>query len=88
MKKMPLLIASVMLIAIMSAFTTGKINPVYYQNASKEFIEKTEPGNCEPDPTINCEYVWTGLGDPNDPNDPLNYSATGQAQRIFVPSHP
>jgi hypothetical protein len=88
MKKMPLFFASVMLIAIMSAFTLTKTDPVYYQNESGEFIEKTGPGNCDFDPTINCEYVWTGLGDPNDPNDPQNYSASGLAQRIFVPTHP
>lgn len=87
MKKMPLLMASLMLIAILSAFTTQR-DPVYYLDASGHFSEKLGTGNCSFNPTINCEYEWTGLGDPNNPDDPANYVATGEAQRIFVPTNP
>lgn len=83
MKKMPLLFASVMLVAIMSAFTTKQPSSVYYRDAQGVFHEKIGTGECLPD-QYNCEYIWTGAVDTN-PQNELNYQETGDAERVFVP---
>lgn len=88
MKKMPLLFASVMLVAIMSAFTLTKTDPVYYRNASGIFLEKETSGLCTEHPVYACEYVWTGAED-NDPQNENNYEPVeGSELKRFIPSNP
>ncbi|MDP3393010.1 hypothetical protein [Sediminibacterium sp.] len=85
MKKIQFLFAAVIMTAVFSAFTTKQPTTVYYRNASGVFIEKTTPGNCDPN-QYNCEYIWTGAVDPNDPQEEGNYQATGLSESVFVPS--
>lgn len=85
MKKIQILFAAVIMTAVFSAFTTKKPTTVYYRDSSGEFIEKLLPGNCEQG-QFNCEYIWTGAVDPNDPQEEGNYQTTGLPESIFVPS--
>lgn len=85
MRKIQILFAAVIMTAVFSAFTTKQPTTLYFRNASGVFIEKTTSGNCDPG-QYNCEYIWTGAADPNDPQLEGNYQAVGLADRIFVPS--
>jgi hypothetical protein len=88
MKKIHLGMAAIILIAVMSAFTTAKPTTVYYRDLSGEFIEKTMAGNCQPYPPLACEYIWTGAVD-NDPQNENNYEVVeGFEEQRFVPSQP
>lgn len=88
MKKIHLGMAAILLIAVMSAFTTAKPTTVYYRDLSGVFIEKTMSGICQPHETLACEYIWTGAID-NDPLNPANYQAVeGEEQKRFIPSQP
>ncbi|MBA4260150.1 MAG: hypothetical protein C0446_13380, partial [Chitinophaga sp.] len=78
------LFAAVIMTAVFSAFTTKQPITVYYRDASGEFKEKTMSGICELG-QFNCEYIWTGAVDPNDPQQEGNYQATGLSERVFVP---
>lgn len=85
MKKIQILFAAVIMTAVFSAFTTKQPDTVYYLSQSGEFLEKTMAGNCV-NSTIFCEYIWTGLADPNDPQNPDNYEPQGEPNRRFQPS--
>jgi hypothetical protein len=88
MKKIHLGMAAILLIAVMSAFTTAKPTTVYYRDLSGEFIEKTMSGICVSHPTLACEYVWTGAVD-NDPQNENNYEVVeGFEEQRFIPSQP
>lgn len=85
MKKIQLLFSAVIMTAVLSAFTTKQPTTLYYRDASGLFIEKTTSGDCDPG-QFNCEYIWTGAEDPNNPQLEGNYQAVGLAERVFVPS--
>lgn len=84
MKKMPLLIATVMLVAVMSAFTTKKPTQLFYRESVDQFKEILGDGSCEPG-SFYCTYTWIGAGDPGSTNNPADYSPQGVSSRIFVP---
>lgn len=85
MKKIQVLFSAVILTAVLSAFTTKQPDTVYYLDQSGQFKEKTMPGSCV-ESTIFCEYIWTGLADPNDPDNPANYEPQGEPNLRFQPS--
>lgn len=85
MKKIQILFAAVIMTAVFSAFTTKQPDTVYYLTLSGEFLEKNMAGSCVTS-TIFCEYIWTGLADPNDPQNPGNYEPQGEPNLRFQPS--
>lgn len=85
MKKIQILFAAVIMTAVFSAFTSKQPTTLYYRDASGEFKEKNMPGICDPG-QFNCQYIWTGAVDPNDPQEEGNYEATGLSERVFIPS--
>jgi hypothetical protein len=85
MKKMPLWIAAVMFIAIMSAFTTKKPTQLFYRESETVFKEIEGEGICD-DGDYHCQYEWVGMGDPGSTNDPNDYSPLGPSDQIFIPA--
>lgn len=85
MKKIQILFAAVIMTAVFSAFTTKKPDTVYFLNQSGQFVEKTMAGSCV-ESTIYCEYIWTGLANPNEPQNPGNYEPQGDPNLRFQPS--
>lgn len=85
MKKMPLLIASVMLVAIMSAFTTKQPTDLFYRVGENDFRKIEGPGTCPPN-VYHCQYEWIGEGEPGSTDEESDYLPIGDPNEIFVPN--
>ena len=85
MKKMPLLIATVMFVAIMSAFTTKATTQLFYRESENLFKPIESEGICD-EGQFHCQYEWIGVGDPGSTNDPNDYSPLGASGLVFIPT--
>lgn len=83
MKKLPILFASVLLTAALSAFTTKQPTTDAFRLEDGSFIfAPVEGGTCQEHESFACEYTWTGAVD-NNPQNPLNYQAVPGKENQF-----